>query len=73
MNSRNTFRNPAALFRIGMLALLVGIALMWIDRAAGAPSSGLLDGVRGLLAGVSIGCLIQSMRLRHRPSNDEPR
>jgi hypothetical protein len=74
MSTRNTLRNPAMLFRIGMLALLLGIALMWGDRATAALPSGLLDGVRGLLAGISIGCLLLAMRLRHRgSSSDKPR
>lgn len=65
MNLRNPFQDPASMFRIGMLALLVAIALMWIGRAASTTFVDLLDGVRGFLAGISIACLIQAMRLRH--------
>ena len=65
----NKSKNPAVAIRVAMVALLLGIAVEWIVRPTSAFSQGMIDGARGVMFGVTIGCLIVAMRLTGRRSS----
>jgi hypothetical protein len=67
MTVRKRLQSPAALTRIGMLALLIGLLLNRILHPTPAFSENLIDGARGVLYGISAGCLLLANRTRHRP------
>ena len=59
--------NSSILIRIGMLFLLLASLWKWFLHPSGNLSAGLIDGMTGLLYGVSIGCLLLGLVRRGRP------
>ena len=56
LRSRNTIRV------IGLVFLILASVGRWILQPAGAFGPGFVDGTTGLLYGISIGCLLLSLR-----------
>ena len=65
-------KNPATAIRIAMVALLLGLPLDRIVHPSSEFSQGMIDGVRGVLFGIALGCLIVAARLTRRSSSNAP-
>jgi hypothetical protein len=60
---KNRLKDGNALVRIGLACLLLGNLTHFLVRPASTFGRDLVDGVFGLLIGLTIGCLIVSFRL----------
>ena len=56
LNDRNVMRT------IGLVCLILASVWRWFVHPTGGFGSGLVDGTMGLLYGLSIGCLLLSLR-----------
>ncbi len=62
----NRLKQPQALMSIGMLFLVIALAWPRYIHLNGGLGPGWIDGVRGMLFGVSIGINLMSVRLAGR-------
>jgi hypothetical protein len=62
MTLRNRLKDHSTLMRIGLVCLLLGNLSHWFLRPTAAFGQDLVDGTFGLLIGISIGCLLASLR-----------
>lgn len=67
MNLRNRLKNPGTMMRIGLVCLILAGLSRWFLHPTPVLGQGFLDGTTGLLYGLSIGCLLLSLRRTHRP------
>ncbi len=65
MTLRNRLKEPNTLMRIGLVCLVLGNLSRFVHPSSNFPAD-LIDGMTGLLFGVSIACLLMSIRLRGR-------
>ena len=66
MSVRNRLNNPKHLIRIGMACLLIAILSQRFLHPTAIFGSELIDGVRGVLYGLSIGFNLWAVRLAGR-------
>jgi len=66
MTLKNRLKDPDALMRIGMACLWLGSLSHWFLHPTTHYGQSLVDGVFGVLFGVSIGSLLLSLRLSGR-------
>jgi hypothetical protein len=62
MSLRNRLKDRSTLMRIGLVCLLLGNLSHWFLPPTAAFGQGLVDATFGLLIGISIGCLLASLR-----------
>ena len=62
----NRLKDPAIQIRIGLVFLVLASLWNWFVNRSGHKSSDVVDGVRGLLYGVSIGCMLLGIMRRGR-------
>jgi hypothetical protein len=62
--------NPNTLRTIGMMTLAVGSTSHYLLHRVAPAAENLSDGLWGLLIGISIGCLLLSLRRPARPSSE---
>jgi len=58
------------MLRTGLVFLLLANLAHWFMRPTAFLGEGMLDGILGVLYGVSFGCLLMSIRMAHKPSAD---
>ena len=76
MNFRNRLKDHNALMRVGMLFLLLASLWRWFSHPSAGFSARLMDGITGLLYGLSIGCLLLALKRNGRrcsTTEDQPR
>ena len=76
MTLRNRMQGPNILIRVGLVFLILASFWKWFLHPGTHFSAGLIDGVTGLLYGVSIGCMLQGLRWNSRrrsTAEGEPR
>jgi hypothetical protein len=66
MTLRDRLRDRNTLMRVGFAALLLGNLVHWFLHPPAAFGQGLVDATFGLLIGISIGCLLASLRRTDR-------
>lgn len=72
MNLRNRLNDGNTLRSIGLVSLILASLSRWFLHPTAGFGQGLIDGTTGLLYGVSIGCLLLSLRRTNRQcSRDE--
>jgi len=59
---RNRLKDRKTLMNIGLVCLILGNAAHWFLHPTARFGQGLVDGTFGLLIGISIGCLLMSLR-----------
>jgi hypothetical protein len=59
-------KNRKTLMQVGLICLILGNATHFLLRPAGSSGQDLVDGIFGLLIGLSIGCLLLSLRRSER-------
>jgi len=64
MSLRNRLKDRGTLMRIGLACLLLGNLSRWFLRPTAAFGQGMVDATFGFLIGLSIGCLLVSLRRR---------
>jgi hypothetical protein len=71
MNFRNRLKDRKTVRSIGLVCLiLAGLSRLFLHRTVGFGPN-VIDGTIGLLYGVSIGCLLLSLRTNRQCSHDE--
>lgn len=71
LNSR--VKDPDTMMRIGLVCLVLANLSHFFLRPGGRLGQDLVDGVFGLLIGLTIGCLLVSIRRRGRGGSGEHR
>jgi hypothetical protein len=71
MSLKDRLGHRNTMMRIGFACLLAGNLVHWFLRPGSRLGQDLVDGVFGLLIGLTIGCLLVSLRLPDRPGPDE--
>jgi hypothetical protein len=62
MSLIDRLKNRKSRMQIGLVFLILGNATHFLVRPTGTPARDVVDGVFGLLIGLSIGCLLLSLR-----------
>ncbi len=63
---KDRLKDRSTLMRIGLVCLLLGNLSHWFLHPTAAFGQGLVDATFGLLIGISIGCLLASLRRTER-------
>jgi hypothetical protein len=58
----NRLKDRSSLMRIGLVCLLLGNVSHWFLHPTATFGQGLVDATFGLLMGISIGCILASLR-----------
>ena len=66
MSLKDRLGDRNTMMRIGFACLIAGNLVHWFLRPSGRFGQDVVDGVFGLLIGLTIGCLLVSLRLRDR-------
>jgi len=66
MTFRNQMKEPNNLMRLGLVCLVLGILSQRFVHPSSHLSAAFIDGMTGFLFGVSIACLLMSIRLKGR-------
>jgi hypothetical protein len=59
---KNRLKDRNTMMRIGLVCLVLANLAHWFLRPSARFGQGLVDGTFGLLMGLSIGCLLMSLR-----------
>jgi uncharacterized membrane protein YhhN len=68
MSLKNRLKDPKTLLNIGLVCFLLGQAVHWFVRPTDRVALDVVDGIFGLLLGLSIGLTLWSLRLRRKES-----
>jgi hypothetical protein len=66
MTLKDRLKDRNTMMRVGLLCLLAANLVHWFLRPSGRLAQDVVDGVFGLLIGLTIGCLLVSFRLTDR-------
>jgi hypothetical protein len=66
MSLKDRLKNRKSLMQIGLVFLILGNVTHFLVRPTATPARDVVDGVFGLLIGLSIGCLLLSLRRTER-------
>ncbi len=64
----NGLKDRKTLMNMGLVCFLIGQAVHWFLRPTDPFAQNVVDGIFGLLLGLSIGLLLWSLRLRRKES-----
>lgn len=67
---QNRPKDRKTLMNIGLVCFLLGQAVHWFLRPTDRVAQDVVDGIFGLLTGLSIGLLLWSLRLRQKASKE---
>jgi hypothetical protein len=70
---RNRLKEPNTMMSIGLVCLILGNVSHYFLHPTGRFAQSLVDGTFGLFLGVSIGCLLLSVRQRSRRCSPDAR
>jgi hypothetical protein len=65
---KDRLKNRKTLMNVGLVCFLLGQATHWFLRPTDRFAQDIVDGIFGLLIGLSIGLLLWSLRLRRKES-----
>ena len=66
MNLGNRLKDRTTLMRIGLVCLVLGNLSHWFLHPTAAFGQGMVDATFGFLMGISIGCILASLRRTER-------
>ena len=67
---KNRVKDHKTLMNIGLVCFLLGQAVHWFLRPTDRFAQDVVDGIFGLLLGLSIGLMLWSLRLRQKASKE---
>jgi hypothetical protein len=71
MTFRYRLRNPDTIMRVGLVCLVIASLSRWFLHPAATVVGNLVEGMTGVMFGLSIGCLLLAARLNGRRRRGE--